>query len=199
MKILILFTLLASIAFGQSQIIAGQLDVVDERFTWGSDSAIQLRYLVGQVHRDTSPSDTAKHWKRQDNTADSCSNPVYLGRTSKPVWKYALHEMAYARDPDSSTVVYRFEVRRKRLQYRGDTAWGPWVRAGRGVGYVDVTVQDTVAMPAIGYPAATWGARYGLFFLGDGTQARACPDVLPGTAGQANDTLILRNIRFIGR
>jgi hypothetical protein len=54
-------------------------------------------------------------------------------------------------------------------------------------------------MPSPGVAAATWGARYGLFFLGDGTQARACPDVLPATAVTNTDTLILRNIRLIGR
>lgn len=180
--------------------IYGQMDVINERLTWGSDSAIQLRFLVGQVHRDTSTPDTLQHWKRIDNTADSCSNPVYIGRTVSPVWKFALHEMVYARDPDSSTIVYRWEVRRRRLQHRKDTTWGPWVAMRQGVGTVNDPVQDSVVMPNItDVAASTWSARYGLFFLGDGVQARACPDQTAGTAITNTDTLITRNHRLIGR
>ncbi len=199
MKILILFALLASAAFSQSYSIAGQNDVVNEQFTWGSDSAIQIRILAGQVHRDTSTSDTSQHWKRQDNTADSCSNPVYLGRTAKPVWKYAIREMVYSRDRDSSTSIYHFQVRSRRLQYPGDQAWTPWVTKGNGIGTLNDPVQDTVAMPNVD-TTAIWTARYGLFFVGDGEQIRACPDIISGlTGGQTTDTLINRNIRLIAR
>lgn len=198
-KLFSILALLAVATLGQSVSIVGQVDVVDERITYGSDSAIQIRVLGGQVHRDTSTSDTSQHWKRQDNTSDSCSNPIWLGRTAKPIWKYAVHEMAYSRDPDSAESVYRFEVRRMRLQRKGDTAWGPWVKWGQGVGTLNDPVQDTVAMPAVRVSAG-WTARYGLFFLGDGTQVRVCPDVITGvTGGATTDTLILRNARIIGR
>lgn len=197
MKTLILFALLAASTFGQT--ITGQADVVNERFTWGSDSAIQIRILAGQVHRDTSTTDTAQHWKRQDNTSDSCSNPVNLGWTSKPIWKYAVREMVYSRDRDSSASLYHFQVRSRRLQYKGDLAWMPWTTKGNGVGTVNDPVQDTVALPNVD-TTAVWTSRYGLFFLGDGEQIRACPDVISGsTGGQSTDTLILRNIRLIGR
>lgn len=201
MKLLFALFALSALAFGQGSLsIYGQTEVINQRITYGSDSAFQIRILSGQVHRDTSPSDTAQHWKRQDNTSDSCSNPIYIGRTVHPVWKYAVHEMVYARDPDSAEMVYHWEVRRQRLQRRGDTTWGPWVKWGQGVGTANDPVQDTVAMPALRLPAATWSARYGLFFLGDGTQARACPDVISGqTGGQTTDTLIIRNTRLIGR
>lgn len=198
-KFIVLLLAISGLGFAQAISIFGQIDVVDERVTYGSDSAIQIRILGGQVHRDTSTTDTAQQWKRQDNTSDSCSNPIYLGRTAKPVWKFAIHEMVRARDPDSSAMVYRTEVRRKRGQYRNDETWGPWVRVGNGSGYIDVTVQDTVAMPNLRYAASTWGARYGMFFVGDGTQIRVCPDVLVTTANGATDTLLLRNTRLISR
>ncbi len=198
-KIIVLLLALSGLGFAQAISIFGQVDVVDERITYGSDSAIQIRILGGQVHRDTSTTDTSQQWKRQDNTSDSCSNPIYLGRTAKPVWKYTIHEMTYARDPDSSAMVYRTEVRRKRGQYPRDEAWGPWVRVGNGEDYIDVTIQDTVPMPALRYAASTWGARYASFFIGDGTQIRVCPDVLVTTASGATDTLLLRNSRLIAR
>lgn len=196
-KFFVIFALLAAV--GQALTIDGQTDVVDEALTFGSDSAIQIRHLAGQWHRDTSTSDTSQHWKRQDNTSDSCSNPVFLGRVARPVWKYAIRERVYTRDQDSSTTVWRMEVRWFRLQRRSDTAWGPWVKKGKGVGTVNDPVQDSVVMANVGGTAATWQARYGLFFLGDGVQARACPDNITGTGGQSTDTLIIRNPRLIGR
>lgn len=198
---LLLAVLIGGAVWAQTSFsLYGQVNVVDTKMTWGSDSAIQVRYLSGQVHRDTSPSDTAQHWKRQDNTADSCTNPVYLGRTVNGIWKFAWREMAYSRDPDSSAIVYKWEVRWPRNQRRGDTAWTPWVKAKRSLGTVNDPVQDTVAMPTMAVASAVWGARYELFNLPDGVQARACPDIIAGrTGGQTTDTLITKNHRLIVR
>lgn len=172
--------------------VYGQQNVVDVRFTFGSDSATQIRFLAGQVHRDTSATDTAGEWKRQDNTADSCSNPEWIGRTVHPVWKYSHYELVRAVTPDSSSVTWRYEARRRR--HGSATQFDPWVQIGQYASFPDVSIQDTLVMPAV--RGTDWTARYGLFFVGEGEQLRACPDANANTGA---DSLYTRNHRLIGR
>ncbi len=128
------------------------------------------------------------------NTTDSCSKPSLIERSGRrPIWKYEIqYEVRTSTgNTDSSQVVFRFDTRYCRDEYRS-LYCDPWVPAGRHAGYADVTVQDTVLSTAT-TAGTTWMPTRQLFFLGGGSQLRACVDSYQA-GGATNDSTFFRRI-----
>jgi hypothetical protein len=210
----VLFTLLAALALPLlAETIEGQKALQASLVTWTSATntgktrikIVSPDSVNHRVHLDTSATGQAGEWKRIDNTADSCSQPVLLTSdttgTTRPVWEYRLWLLTKAADADSSTHVYRVQTRER--EFLGPIAgkrlvkWTPWSVKGANNGYADVTVQDSILVGNI-RQSGTKYSQYSFFHVA-GVQARLCPDNVAGTGKAIGDSVILDSLRVIAR
>lgn len=204
-----LLTLLAAMAIPllAGEAIEGQKGLRVEPATWttgANTGKTRLLILGGSVFLDTSTTGQAGSWKRIDNTADSCSQPVPITSDStgtvRPIWEYRLWQLTRSRDADSSTHTFRVQTRER--QFLGPIAgkriagWTPWTVKGANSGYADVTIQDSVLVANARTTSKV--SQYSLFFVA-GTQARFCPDNITGTATTNTDSIFVDSLRVFVR
>lgn len=209
-KLFLALTLTAAFLWAQGTTIVGQKTVQISAPTWTSASntgktRIKIVAPDSVNHRvwlDTSSTGQAGQWKRIDNTADSCTVPFVIASDSngstRPVWEYRLWMLTKAVDADSSTFTFRVQTRER--FYNATTAaiaWSPWTVKGANNGYADVTVQDSVLVGNIRHSGSKF-SQYSLFHV-TGSQARLCPDNVPGTGKAIGDSVIVDSLRVFLR
>jgi hypothetical protein len=184
-----LFTLAAA-----GETIVGQSTVRQSLVTWSSTNwtlKTRVLFLGNNVYVDTSSTGQAGQFKRIDNTADSCSNPFPLvsdtNGTARPIWLYQLWETVRAINGDSSAHTYRVQTRERVWDNTTkQVRWTPWTRRGSGKGYVDVTIVDSLLVPATGSVPKVSTYALGFYM---GSWARLCPDDNEGTDNGAADSV----------
>ena len=198
---------LLGVVFGDgTETILGQKNIRTTLVTWSAasgnwSSKTRLLFLGNSVYVDTSTTGQANSWKRIDNTADSCSNPIPLALDSngatRPIWLYEVFETVRGVDGDSTSHTYRVQTRERVYDNAiKSLRWTPWTRRGANNGYVDVTVQDSLLFGNAASTSKT--SMYALgFYLG--SWGRLCPDDNVATANAAGDSVFADSLQHFAR
>lgn len=206
-KLLLSLLALVALVAADVDIIAGQKTLRSNLVTYSAASGnwsnkTRILFLGNNVYVDTSTTGQAGQWKRIDNTADSCSNPIPLTSdstgTARPIWEYRLWETVRSVDKDSSAHVYRVNTREWVYDATAPRGfrWTPWTRTGSNAGYLDVTVQDSLLVSNAGTTAKI--SQYALAMFA-GSWARLCPDDVAATANAAADSVFADSSRVYTR
>ncbi len=180
--------------------IGGQARVNASIIRWSSSTGTYFgktrhMFLNNNVYLDTSATGLAGQWKRIDNTADSCSDPIpltstYYGAGMPILQSPQIGENVYSRDKDSSIHVYRMRFRdRYALPDLSGYFTSAWTQKGTGLGYADQTISDSILIPSVPI-AQTKIWAYGIAW-GLGVEAQACPDDVAATANESQDSVIV--------
>jgi len=190
---LALFTL-GALAFADGP-VSGQKIVQKSLVTWSAASGnwsnkTRLLFLANAVYVDTSSTGQANQFKRIDNAADSCSNPFLIAAdtngSTRPIWENRLWGTFRGVDKDSTGHVYHIQTRERVYDNTTKTVrWTPWTIPGKNAGYTDISIQDSVTIPAASVTSKI--SQYALYHVA-GSWARLCPDDNVATGNAAGDS-----------